>query len=150
MVNKGHLLHTDRGWRGIRPIDTLPTPLTLPLVGRIAAGRPIEAIPQRDEVTFGDWLQDDRFALEVKGDSMIDAGILDGDIVIIRRQATALDGDIVVALIDNEEATLKRFQRLGNDKIKLIPENRELAPMSFASARVQIQGVVIGQMRHYD
>lgn len=149
LISKGHLLHTERGWRGIRSANSPPHP-ALPLAGRIAAGRPIEAIPQRDEISFGDWLQADRFALEVRGDSMIDAGILDGDVVIIRRQATASNGDIVVALIDNEEATLKRYKRQGNDNIQLIPENAALAPMSFSAERVQIQGVVIGQMRHYE
>ena len=149
LVNKQYLLHTERGWRGIRSADSPPHP-ALPLVGRIAAGRPIEAIPQRDEISFGDWLQEDRFALEVKGDSMIDAGILDGDVVIVRRQDTARDGDIVVALIDNEEATLKRYKRYSNNKIQLIPENSSLLPMIFSTERVHIQGIVIGQMRRYD
>jgi len=149
LVNKGQLLHTERGWRGIRSADSPPHP-TLPLVGRIAAGRPIEAIPQRDEVSFGDWLQENRYALEVKGDSMIDAGILDGDVVIIRQQETAHDGDIVVALIDNEEATLKRYKRHSHDKIQLIPANSSLPPMLFSAERVHIQGIVIGQMRRYE
>ena len=150
LVSKGHLHHTERGWRGIRPTNTPPSHTVLPLLGRIAAGRPIEAIPQRDEVTLTDWFHDDRFALEVKGDSMIDAGILDGDIVIIKRQVNATDGDIVVALIDNEEATLKRYKRQNQDKIKLIPENSNLKAMVFTAERVQIQGIVIGQMRRYD
>ncbi|MBI3560901.1 MAG: repressor LexA [Gammaproteobacteria bacterium] len=149
LVSKGHLHHTERGWRGIRPTDT-PLPSTLPLVGRIAAGHPIEAIPQRDDVTLGDWFQEDRYALEVKGDSMIDAGILDGDIVIVKRQSLAHDGDIVVAIIDNDEATLKRFKRLGPDKITLIPHNPTLSPFVYAAQRIQIQGVVIGQLRRYE
>ena len=150
LVSKGHLHHTERGWRGIRPTDIAPSHTDLPLVGRIAAGRPIEAIPQRDEISLGDWFHDDRFALEVKGDSMIEAGILDGDIVIIKRQVTAKDGDIVVALIDNEEATLKRFKRQNQQRIALIPENRNLSAMIFTAERVQIQGIVIGQLRRYD
>ncbi len=150
LVSKGHLHPTERGWRGIRPTNISPSHTVLPLVGRIAAGRPIEAIPQRDEITLADWFHDDRFALEVKGDSMMEAGILDGDVVIIKRQATAKDGDIVVALIDNEEATLKRYKRQNEEKIKLIPENRNLSAMIFAAERVQIQGIVIGQMRRYD
>ncbi len=150
LVSKGHLHPTERGWRGIRPTHISPSHTVLPLVGRIAAGRPIEAIPQRDEITLSDWFHDDRFALEVKGDSMMEAGILDGDVVIIKRQATAKDGDIVVALIDNEEATLKRYKRQNEEKIKLIPENRNLSAMIFAAERVQIQGIVIGQMRRYD
>ncbi len=150
LVSKGHLHPTERGWRGIRLTNISPSHTVLPLVGRIAAGRPIEAIPQRDEITLSDWFHDDRFALEVKGDSMMEAGILDGDVVIIKRQATANDGDIVVALIDNEEATLKRYKRQNEEKIKLSPENRNLSAMIFAAERVQIQGIVIGQLRRYD
>jgi repressor LexA len=150
LVEKGYLHHTERGWRGIRLTEHIPhSHTTLPLVGRIAAGRPIEAITDRDEISFADFSTQDNFALEVQGDSMCEIGILDGDIVIIKSQADARDGDIVVALIDEQEATLKRYRPMANGKIKLIPENTEMQPMVYAAERVQIQGVLVGQMRRY-
>jgi len=150
LVEKGHLHHTERGWRGIRLTETLPhSHTTLPLVGRIAAGRPIEAIPGQDELSLTEFSSQDNYALEVQGDSMCDIGILDGDLVIIKSQATASDGDIVVALVDEQEATLKRFRKLDDNKVKLIPENIQMEPMIYDAARVQIQGVLIGQLRRY-
>ena len=149
LVEKGHLHHTERGWRGIRLTELPHSHTTLPLVGRIAAGRPIEAIPDQDELSLAEFSNSDNYALEVQGDSMCDIGILDGDIVIIKSQATAKDGDIVVALIDDQEATLKRFRKLDNNKIKLIPENSQMQPMVYDAQRVQIQGVLVGQMRRY-
>jgi repressor LexA len=149
LVNKGYLLHTERGWRGIRLANQSHSHATLPLVGRIAAGHPIEAIPGQDQLYLDDFIRDDHFALQVKGDSMRDIGILDSDMVIIKRQSTARNGDIVVALIDGQEATLKRLQRLGDDQILLIAENSTLQPMQYAASRVEIQGILVGQMRRY-
>ena len=150
LTNKGELQHVQRGWRGIRLADTPPRSTTLPLVGRIAAGQPIEAIPDQEELNLSDmFVGRDRYALQVKGDSMIDIGILDGDWVIIEQRHTANDGDIVVALIDEQDATLKRFKRLSNDQVLLIPENTSLSPMQYAPERVRIQGVLVGQLRHY-
>jgi repressor LexA len=80
---------------------------------------------------------------------MIDIGILDGDWVIIEQRHTAHDGDIVVALIDEQDATLKRFKRLADGQILLIPENTTLSPMQYAPERVRIQGILVGQLRHY-
>ena len=121
----------------------------LPLLGRIAAGRPIEAIPEQQEINFSDlFLGSDRYVLEVKGDSMIEAGILDGDLVIIRQCETADSGDIVVALIDRGEATLKTLRKHG-DRVELIPANHSMAPMIYPANRVHIQGVVVGQARMY-
>ena len=151
LVDKGYLHHTERGWRGIR-LAKQPLPhshATLPLAGRIAAGQPIEAIPGQTEFDFSDFIQDSNYALEVKGDSMCDIGILDGDTVIIRSQATARNGDIVVALIDGREATLKRFERLGDEHVRLIPENGTMQAMVYAAQRVEIQGVLVGQLRRY-
>ena len=136
--------------RGIRLTeDTGEGLLELPLAGRIAAGRPIEAIPGRDTLNLADFfLGPDRFALQVRGDSMMAAGILDGDTVVVQQTSTARDGDIVVALIDGDEATLKRL-RFGKDTVMLIPENPNLRPMIYKAERVSIQGVVVGQMRSY-
>ena len=122
----------------------------IPLLGRIAAGQPIEAIEGRDELNLADFLMSsDRFALQVTGNSMIDAGILDGDTVIIRQQQTATNGDIVVALIDGIEATLKRLKKLPDGMILLMPENKFMEPKVYPAQRVQIQGVVVGQLRSY-
>jgi len=149
LTDKGALERTERGWRGIR-LASKPHFATLPLAGRIAAGHPIEAIPDQDELNLAElFLGENRYALHVKGDSMIDAGILDGDWVIIERCDTARDGDIVVALIDEQEATLKKLKRLDNSDILLIPENTNLAPMQFSPHQVRIQGVLVGQMRRY-
>lgn len=123
----------------------------VPLYGRIAAGTPIEAI--RDEGTMVDVPpsmlgRGEHYALEVEGDSMINAGINDGDIVIIRREETARNGDIVVALIDDAEVTLKRFRRSGN-KIILEPENDSYEPRVLDPERVQVQGHLAGLYRTY-
>ncbi|MEJ2593079.1 MAG: transcriptional repressor LexA, partial [Candidatus Thiodiazotropha sp.] len=110
--------------RGIELVDEAAAS-SLPLLGRIAAGQPIEAIAGQDRLDLSDLLGPNRYALQVKGDSMIGAGILDGDLVVIERCDTADDGAIVVALIDDEEATLKRLKRLKSGRIKLIAENPE-------------------------
>ncbi len=151
LKNKGVLEHVERGWRGIRLAGESPLhSTTLPLAGRIAAGHPIEAIPDQEELDLGAlFVAENRYALQVKGDSMIDMGILDGDWVIIERADTAQDGDVVVALIDDETATLKRFKRLPDGDILLIPENAELAPQQYAPERVRIQGRLVGQLRRY-
>jgi repressor LexA len=149
--NKGMLAPPERGWRGIRLTDdALSNPLTLPLVGRIAAGQPIEAIHDHSEINLSEmFVGKDRYALQIKGDSMIDIGILDGDIVIIEPRNTAEFGDIIVALIDDHEATLKRFKRLKDGRIELSPENQQLQPMIYDASRVKIQGLLVGQLRSY-
>jgi repressor LexA len=136
--------------RGIELIDEEGiSPSSLPLLGRIAAGQPIEAIAGQDRLDLSDLLGPNRYALQVKGESMIDAGILDGDLVVIERRDTADDGAIVVALIDNEEATLKRLKRLKSGRIKLIAENPAMPPLTYAAKRVRIQGVLVYQLRRY-
>jgi len=146
-------IETDSGkHRGIRLLKSNPyhPESRLPLLGEIAAGKPIEAIPGQDEIDLSEFFGRNNFAVQVKGDSMIDAGILDGDTVIIEFRETADDGDIVVALIDESETTLKRFKRSQRGKyIKLIPENSEMEPMVYEAERVRIQGVLIGQLRKY-
>jgi len=123
---------------------------TLPVLGRIAAGLPIEAIPDQTEIDLSEFFMGpNRFVLRVAGDSMIEAGILDGDMVICESRATARSGDIVVALIDRDEATLKTLQRNADGSVTLIPANRSMTPMRYAAERITIQGVVVGQMRSY-
>ena len=149
--NKGLLAQPERGWRGIRLADdALSNSTTLPLVGRIAAGQPIEAVNNQEEINLSEmFVGKDRYALQIKGDSMIDIGILDGDIVVIEPSDTAQFGDIVVALIDDQEATLKRFKKLKDGRVELSPENQDLEPMVYDAARVKIQGLLVGQLRSY-
>ncbi len=136
--------------RGIEVVDEEEAAKSsLPLLGRIAAGQPIEAIAGQERLDLSDLLAPNRYALQVKGDSMIGAGILDGDLVVIERCDTADDGAIVVALIDDEEATLKRLKRLKSGRIKLIAENPAMPPLTYPAKRVRIQGVLVCQMRRY-
>jgi repressor LexA len=126
-------------------------PVAVPVMGRIAAGTPIEAIQTRSHTISipPDLLSaGEHFALEVRGDSMIEAGILDGDLVLIRRGETADTGDIVVALIDDEEATLKRFRRRGAS-IALEPANSSHEVRILPPSRVKIQGKLVGLFRRY-
>ncbi len=127
--------------------------LTIPLYGKIAAGTPISAItdvswhisPPADMISRGR----DYYALLIDGDSMVEAGINDGDTVVIERTETANNGDIVVALIDQEEATLKRFAKRSNNIVELHPENRHHAVQTYSADRVRIQGKLAGLIRQY-
>lgn len=122
----------------------------LPFVGKIAAGRPIEALETIGYMTVPEVLKSEKpcFILQVKGDSMIEAGIFDGDWVVIEQRNYADNGDIVVALIDKSEATLKFIEQTPG-KIVLVPANAQMASMSFRPEQVEIQGVLVGQMRSY-
>jgi len=124
--------------------------LDIPLHGRIAAGTPIEALQGTDTLPVPAALlgPGEHYALEVAGDSMVDEGILDGDYALIRRQDTARDGEIVVALINDEEATLKTFRREGQ-MIRLDPANRQYDPQRYRPEQVQIQGRLAGLLRRY-
>jgi repressor LexA len=126
-------------------------PIAVPMMGRIAAGTPIEAIQTRSHVINmpPDMLSNgEHFALEVRGDSMIDAGILEGDTALIKKSDSADTGDIVVALIDEEEATLKRFRRRGAS-IALEPANTAYEVRILPPNRVRIQGKLVGLFRKY-
>ena len=126
-------------------------PVAVPVMGRIAAGTPIEALQTRSHTISvpPDMLgSGEHYALEVRGDSMVDAGILDGDMALIQRNETAETGDIVVALIDEEEATLKRFRRRGAS-IALEPANTSYEVRILPPNRVRIQGKLIGLYRKY-
>ena len=125
-----------------------PQQMGLKLVGRIAAGSPVEAIEQTDEeLTFSEWVEPgDKFALRVTGESMIDEHIADGDFVIIRKQEQARDGQIVAVRDEDGEATLKRFYREKN-RIRLEPANKAMKPIF--RDRVNILGVLVGVVRKY-
>lgn len=121
---------------------------SLPLMGSIAAGRPIEAIADADPVDISKvFLGDQRYALKVRGDSMVDEGIFDGDIVVCEQADQATNGQIVVAIIDNEEATLKRLEKRYDGKVVLHPANERLEPMIYDASRVTIQGIYVGLLR---
>jgi len=145
------------GGRAEPPRQAMPAMTTeaagvpVPLMGRIAAGVPISAIQMHsnDVLCPPDMLgKGEHFALEVKGDSMIDAGIHDGDIVIVRRTDTADSGDIVVALVENEEATLKRIRKRGA-AIALEAANPDYETRIFGPDQVSVQGRLVGLMRRY-
>lgn len=123
---------------------------SLPLLGRIAAGRPIEAITGAERVAVPPPLrgQGECYVLEVRGDSMVDEGILDGDWVVVEAREHARNGELVVALIDEAEATLKRIEQRPGEVV-LHAANPAYPAMRYASERVRIQGVVKGQMRRY-
>ena len=143
---KGFLEKARSGWR------TLLSPNELPYKGVIAAGQPIEAVEQNESIDLPSLLlQPDCFLLKIKGDSMINSGILDGDLVVIKPSQTAKNGQIVVALIDKEDASLKEFQKANGGKtIKLIPHNDELEEQVYDANRVQIQGILASVVRVYD
>ena len=137
--------------RQVSEDDNSGRSIAVPVMGRIAAGTPIEAIQTRSHVINmpPDLLSaGEHFALEVRGDSMIEAGILDGDIALIRKSEAAETGDIVVALIDDEEATLKRFRRRGAS-IALEPANTSYEVRILPPTRVRIQGKLVGIFRRY-
>ncbi len=151
-----------RGYNQSRSIEVLQLPkrvreqvldrhtVELPLMGRIAAGRPLEAIEDRETVSLGDFARSDKtFVLQVKGNSMIEDHILNGDYVVIEPTQVANAGEIVVALVNNDEATLKRFYREAGGKIRLQPANAEMAPIVVPADNVKIQGRVVGVLRKY-
>ncbi|MBA3669987.1 MAG: transcriptional repressor LexA [Sphingomonas sp.] len=138
----------------IRPAAALPAAandmMEIPLYGRIAAGTPIEALQGTESFAVPAALlgPGEHYALEVSGDSMVEEGILDGDFALIRKTETARDGEIVVALIDQEEATLKTFRREGS-MIRLDPANRQYEPQRYRPDQVEIQGRLAGIIRRY-
>jgi repressor LexA len=151
LQEKGYIDREKGNARGMSLVELpLVSPPTIPLVGKIAAGLPIEAIEDTQELNLAEmFMGPELFALRVSGDSMMDAGILDNDYVIIKKQPVANDGDIVVAMIDKVEATLKRFKRNSLWEIALIPENADMETMVYAAERVNIHGILVGQMRSY-
>jgi repressor LexA len=141
-----------RDWnarRGLRPTRPRALSVELPLVGTVAAGRPIEAIETADTIEVPSSMvgRGENFALRVRGDSMVGDGILDGDFVVVRKQASADSGQTVVALIGNE-ATVKRLVR-KDGRIELHPANPAMAPILVENAEeLRIEGVVVGVLRH--
>ncbi len=128
-----------------------PVPLTVPLLGRIAAGVPVEAINTPETLQFSDFMgNQSTFALKVRGESMIDDHICDGDYVLVEKTGTVRNGDIVVALVDGMEATLKRYYDDEADgRIRLQPSNASMAPIFVDRSSLEVQGRVLAVMRKY-
>lgn len=151
LLEKGYLLNEEGSHRGLRLPDGLAEQgMSIPLLGTIAAGQPIEAIAGYDGINLNQMFGgDNRYALKVSGDSMVELGILDGDTVVIESCSTAAKDSVVVALIDGYEVTLKIYRALSHGRIKLIPANSSMEPMVYQAERVQIQGVLVGTLRTY-
>ncbi len=151
LKNKKFLRRKGRGWRDIQLTAKNRQSLTiLPLKGQFMSGRSIESIPEDKEVNFSELLLGpDRFVLRVKDNSMVDAGILNGDLIVVKKTQTVKTGDIVLALIDDDQATLKRLKKHG-DMIELVADNPSMTSMIYPSNRVHIQGIVTGQVRLYE
>ncbi len=159
LVKKGFLVKDDFLSRSLRIAKRRPATtgeeiaaVEIPLLGRVAAGRPIEALPQHQEQLSVPASLTARvprcFALQVQGDSMMDEGILDGDYVVLEPRETADNGEVVVALLNGDEATLKRFYR-ENGHIRLQPSNAAMQPIIVTSTEIAVQGVVVGLVRSY-
>lgn len=128
-----------------------PAPLLeVPLMGRIAAGMPVESVANQETLVFQDFLGDEStFALRVKGDSMIEDHICSGDFVLVERATSVRDGEIVVALVEGSETTLKRFYREAEGMVRLQPANSEMGPIFVAQENVDVQGRVLAVLRKY-
>ena len=149
LIQQGYLEATT-GKRAYR----LPEPAAredyLPLLGKIAAGQPIEALASQNEISADEMFRGQgRFVLKVSGESMRDIGIMDGDYVVIQKQNIASNGEIIVALVDKQEATLKRIFYLPNRKIELRPENSDMESLIYPAKSVQVQGKLVGVFRTY-
>ncbi len=149
LERKGAIKRRPRERRAIEIVDPdFAPPKGIPLCGTIAAGAPILAVEQREEVRLEEYLgvDDKSYLLRVRGSSMIEDHICDGDLVLVERQPDARDGDTVVAIVDGEEATLKRLYR-EPDRIRLQPANPTLQPQYYAPNRVEVRGVVRAVVR---
>jgi repressor LexA len=145
-----------RDWNRSRALELVPTPVAvkaveLPLLGRVAAGSPIEAITASETIFVPEDMvgRRDTYVLQVKGDSMIDEQIRDGDFVIVENRKHANDGEMVIALLDGDSVTLKKIYREGGGMVRLQPANARVKPIVVDQDRLSIQGVVIGVLRKY-
>jgi repressor LexA len=154
LVNEGLIERAVGRARGLRLVEQHNEPerlsVILPLLGKVAAGRLIEAVPDESEIDLGEMFSGSgRFVLKVNGDSMIDKAIMSGDYVVLQEQRTANHGDIVLALVDFHDATLKTLLINNDGTVTLQPANADYEPVTLPAERVMIQGVVVGQLRTY-
>jgi repressor LexA len=145
-----------RAWNRSRALELVPTrvevkAVELPLMGRVAAGTPIEAVQSTETIFVPEDMvgRRDTYVLQVKGDSMIDEQIRDGDYVIVEDRQTARDGEMVIALLEGENVTLKKLYRERDGRVRLQPANSALKPLFVDAKHLRIQGVVIGVLRRY-
>ncbi|NLI76759.1 MAG: transcriptional repressor LexA [Candidatus Riflebacteria bacterium] len=153
LVDKGHLEALPRRSRGLMvKADQVPVGggVEVPLLGRVAAGQPIEVSEVPETITLPEWMlgRGETFVLQVRGESMIDEAIRDGDLVIVEKRDTARNGEMVIACLDGEEVTLKRLYRESN-RVRLQPSNPAMPPIIVEGREVTIKGVVIGILRKY-
>jgi repressor LexA len=149
-IELGARYHSESRKRARQPRPAALQPGGLPLLGRIAAGHPLEAVEYPERISLEDFAgKKEVFVLQVRGDSMIEDHILDGDYILVERTAMANNGDVVVALIDGAEATLKRFYREVDGRIRLQPANASVAPIVLPADSVQVQGRLIGVLRRF-
>ncbi len=147
LEKKGLITREAHMSRAIQLTESPEARMSLPLAGQIAAGSPVLAVEEDERIDFSSMFDsDEHFCLRVKGDSMIEDQISEGDYVVVKKQDSCRDGEIVVALVDGQEATLKRFYRESN-RIRLEPANSNMKPIY--SDNVEIMGVVIGVVRRY-
>jgi len=162
LEQKGYLKRRHNESRSIEVMDTYreaerarkysqrESPGEVPLLGRIAAGMPVESVAQPETLNFADFAgAAETFALEVKGDSMIEDHICSGDYVLVERTAQVRDGEIVVALVDGSETTLKRLYREANSMVRLQPANSSMDPIMVRGDQVAVQGKVLAVLRKY-
>ena len=153
LERKGYIKRNYNESRAIEilPSDAFPRAVELPLMGTVAAGAPIEALETNQSVTVPDDFvgRGSHYVLRVKGTSMIDEQIRDGDYVVVQERKTADNGEMVIALIDGSAATVKRFFKERDGRVRLQPANEQLTPMYYRDADLTIQGVVVGVLRRY-
>jgi repressor LexA len=156
-LNNGDaFINRKRAWNRSRALELLPTQVSvqaveLPLLGRVAAGSPIQAVQATETIFVPEDMVGRRetYVLQVKGDSMIDEQIRDGDYVIVEDRKSARDGEMVIALLDGENVTLKKLYREGGGKVRLQPANARMKPIFVDQDDLRVQGVVIGVLRRY-
>lgn len=159
LQNKNYL---HRGHNQSRSVDVAPKylqeqrrnrerqSLEVPLLGTIAAGRPVEAYEDKATLSFGDFIgHKDTYALRVRGDSMIEDHICENDMILVESTSDATDGDIVVALVDGAETTLKRFYREPGNVVRLQPANSSMSPIRVPAHQIQVQGRLLAVLRKY-
>lgn len=154
LERKGAIRRSHNASRGIEVLTRMRQPgvTEVPLLGQVAAGRPIEAIETADTIALPDEMlpaAGRSFVLKVRGDSMIDEQIRDGDYIVVHSRSTARNGETVVALIQGSHATVKKFYQERHGRVRLQPANDALDPLIVDAADVQIQGVVVGVIRRY-
>jgi len=153
LERKGYIKRSYNESRAIEilPSEVFPKAVELPLLGSVAAGQPIEEMSADQTVAVPESFvgRGSHFVLRVKGNSMVDEQIRDGDYVVVRERANADNGEMVIALLDGNAATVKRYFRERDGRVRLQPANEQLSPMFYKDADLRIQGIVVGVLRRY-